>query len=262
MRIRIHDNSARYVKDIFRKVVNQYIECLHNNALFKVKLNYLRVSIAEAVNGATVGYLVDSGNCKYDYYINIYYAKEDSSKQIAFIIAHELAHLLFADVVDLLHISGKCADESTMLSAFQRSYPNGEFYGLNFEEAAADYIADFIVEKLDYEDENGTFSKNISLPEKRARLEFIEAFTSIYGDSLYNAYYIDELTLTDDSVVIHNEFWYRIVTFSGWQIIDEYDSAMGLGAYKKLNEQVENLENEFSAIVENIEKFKTLTEPK
>lgn len=260
MRIRIHDNSARFVKDIFRKVATQYVTSLYNNALFKAKLNYLRVSICEAVNGTTVGYLVDAGNCKYDYYIDIYYAKEDSPKQIAFIIAHELAHLLFADSVDLLHLAGKSIDGTTMLSAFQRSYSNGEFYGLNFEEAAADYVANYIVEKLDYDDENGRFAQNISTPEKRARFEFIETFSGVFGESLENASCIDEIIIDGEFVTIRNEFWYRIATFSLCQIIDVYDKVMGEGAYQELNERIENLESEFLSVMEAIEKFKKLNE--
>ena len=241
-------------------MATQYVTSLYNNALFKAKLNYLRVSICEAVNGTTVGYLVDAGNCKYDYYIDIYYAKEDSPKQIAFIIAHELAHLLVAGSVDLLHLAGKSIDGTTMLSAFQRSYSNGEFYGLNFEEAAADYVANYIVEKLDYDDENGRFAQNISTPEKRARFEFIETFSGVFGESLENASCIDEIIIDGEFVTIRNEFWYRIATFSLCQIIDVYDKVMGEGAYQELNERIENLESEFLSVMEAIEKFKKLNE--
>ncbi len=255
LRVKVHNPEVEFARNLFHDIVKKFSLSLNNNAIFKAKLSYLTVDIHSTTASNSAGILVDERHFSYNYNIRLFYSLNDSKKWFAFIIAHELAHLSLIDINDFLFLSGEASDGSFLSTAIKRSYDAGQIYGNNFEECVCDYIAYFIVNQLNIEDENYTFERKISTPQKQLRIKFVEVFSRCFGDSMLEGKHIDEFDINGNSIIVFNNFWYNVTTFELHNIINIYDSIMGRGSYRTLNELVENLDENQEKIAELLSEF-------
>lgn len=250
MKITIQDEKLSFIQEIVKEVVSTFINSLNNKVLLKAKLSTLELKIFKTVNESTFGMMSSDGE---EHIIAIYVSFSDSHKKIAFIIAHELAHLLFVNVIDPLKISGMASDRSAMSTAIKRIDEEGNVYGQTLEELLADYLAFFISKKLNLSDDNNSFAKMIE--NKSTRIKFVEKFSSFFGDSLLEK--IDEVKeiMFDSEKCLEpsNILWYSIVTFNFSLIINMYDNIIGANAFKYFNEKLDEYLKDYSANKEKMD---------
>lgn len=239
MKFTNYSTKWEYVKEIFDTVVDKYTGMLNNKLVWLAKVQQLEVILDEIEEDDTNAMIILVDPMKYNYQIFLDVNLKDSKERIAFVVAHELAHLLFTNINDVLKTSDKSEDGSTAFTAFQR-LKDGEVYGDIFEEAAADYLAKIVVDRLDFEDENGTSSRKFETNEKKNRIDFVERFSTCFGESLTKCECIDDVKEHAEGYEVKNIFWYSVATQSLSYIINEYDRTMGNGAYRRLNEDVES----------------------
>lgn len=235
MKINIRDDSLSFVKELINDVVNAYENSLNEKFIFCAKLHYLEVNIWSTVEGAdTFGICTQESQQKY--ILNLMVNAENTRGWNAFIIAHELAHLLIFSV-EGLKIAGEAKDGSTNFTAVARLSSDGSTYGDALEECIADYLALYIVRKLNLED------SQVRVYEEKNELEFfiVEELSSNFGDTINNSEFIDSYTCDEekDEINISNLFWSSIVTFTFEKIVNEYDKYMGNNSFKALNEDLE-----------------------
>lgn len=256
MKVTVQDARLNFVKKIVDEVISTFINSLNNKALLKAKVLDLEVKIFNTKNETTFGMMSTNGE---EHVIGIYVCPLDSDKKIAFIIAHEFAHLLFVNVIDSLSIFGEASDNSTMRTAIKRVDKKGNVYGHAMEEMVADYLALFIVNKLNLSDDNGTFEK--TMEEKSTIINFVEEFSSFFGDVLKEK--IDETRKVffdaDEYFEPCNLFWYSVVTFNYSLTINMYDNFMGMYAFGDMNEKLDKcLKSSSKNHVERNEVFKSI----
>ena len=235
MKINIRDDSLSFVKELINNVVNAYENSLNEKFIFCAKLHCLEVNVWSTVEGAdTFGICTQESQQKY--ILNLMVNAENTKGWNAFIIAHELAHLLMFSV-EGLKIAGEAKDGSTNFTAVARLSSDGSTYGDALEECIADYLAVYIVRKLNLED------SQVRVYEEKNELEFliVEELSSNFGDTINNSEFIDSYTCDEenDEISISNMFWTSIVTFTFEKIVDEYNNYMGRNSFKELNEQLE-----------------------
>ena len=168
---------------------------------------------------------------------------------IAFITAHEFAHLFFANNLDNLKITGRATDESFVLTSFRRMDGSGTIWGGSLEEYAADYLARYIVNKM-YKGRRPSRAYVDLLAEKAFRFEVIEAYAANFGIPLENCRWIDEYCMIEDGeegyeVRISNKFWYSIPTMATEEIEHEFNEIMEDDkAYERFCNMVEDYEQD------------------
>lgn len=254
------DSFSKFQK-IVEVIYEKYLGLLHNKPIFQAKCNILRVNLLEYDACSTSGVCIEKEiDSSFSYTINLFINENDSEKYIAFVIAHEFAHLLFSNSLDPIRATGKANDESTAFSAIRRGTPERTIYGKTLEEICADYIAIHVISYLDYIDKNDQFE--IMCKEKEEKINYIEAFSTLFGDSMSKYTYIDSYYSTEDEFVIQNKFWYYVSTFSLNEIIDEYDYYMGANAFHILNNHIEeyfenNNQEAKTFIYSELSRFKT-----
>lgn len=225
-------------KEMIQNVVDTYLASLRSKLNFKSKLDVLTTKIVlvpyETIAECAIDPEEQSIQMTFEFNPNI------SEKFNAFVIAHEFAHFLFANLSDIYSISGKASDGSTNLSAVQRLLPNGNTYGYYFEELLANYLAHFIVGKLDYSDKDGLYEKTKKEDETNSKI--VNLFESEFGQSLFEGTFIDEIFYDEDNLPRFNFFWNSIISFSFNNIIDTYDEEMG--------------ENEFHILCDMIDEYR------
>ena len=146
MNINVNDVTLERYQDFVLSIYQKYLDSLNNKFLFLAKCYQLVVNI----NLAEV-FPISSGYFQKGPEISISICPKDPDEYVAFIIAHEFAHLLFDKVDDVLLVSGRANDESTYYSAIQRADDEGNTYGLALEEACADALAKWIVSDMGFE---------------------------------------------------------------------------------------------------------------
>lgn len=243
MNIEIYNKNDKLLrcKEIVQEVYEKFLELLQNKALFKAKNSLLTINLMEELYED----LPTSGICSeidddasFKYTINLLINIKNSEKYIAFVAAHELAHLYFCNLLDPVKTTGRSKDESTCYTAIKRIFLDcDEFYGETLEEMCADYLARHIVSMLDFEDENNQFENMCQI--KKERFDFIESLSAIFGSSLSSSKFIEAYYIADNIFYIQNKFWYYISTFNFNEIIDEYDDFMGESAFYILNMKIE-----------------------
>lgn len=227
-------------KEIVEKVVNKFIDSLNNKSIFRAKLSVLNVKILPALNTTTTGICSEKGHHSNEYSIHLLANPNDSKKFIAFVIAHELAHLYFYNLLDPLKQTGLAKDGSRNFTSIRRIFKDQTIYGDALEEMCADYIARFVVSKLDFEDKNNQFETY--LHKNKDNFDFIDSFSSIFGETLNDTITIDAYEVTKDAkLIMYNKLWYCISTFSISEIINDYNSHMGIDSFKRLNGYIEKL---------------------
>lgn len=241
MRVYVEGPELERIADIVKEVARVYRAVIHNKALLLGKLNSLRVDVNTAFTDTTVGFFADNMELEErkgaKYNITIYVNLEDDERKIAFIVAHEFAHLVFANNLDVLRITGKTRDNSSPITSFIRISPDGEVYGNNIEEFAADYLSRYIVKKLYSEEYSSEYAE--FLKEKNSRFDVVERLSKFFGKSLNECDFIDDFQLVDDDnsqfAVVSNDFWYAVTTMSMDTVINRFNKqTKQTDGYRKL----------------------------
>lgn len=248
-----------YVVSIVEKVAAKYEEVVENNFFYKAKLNNLKVLLVNFPLHQSNGVFISNPKGQE---MRIFVSKSDSEKMVAHAVAHEFAHMLLSKPYDKMKFSGKATDDSTDLTAVKRVNPDGSLYGKELEEYIADALANFVVEKLDLDDKNGSYASFIKT--RQYRLGFVEKLAGLFGESLQDSMFIDETVEKDGYVYIKNDFWYAIVTFSFNEIINKYNTSMGVNSFRYLNgllkmyEENGKKDEDYARIDSELNRFKEL----
>jgi hypothetical protein len=260
----VEEKKLVHFANVAKNVANMYRTSVINKALLSSKLNSLRVDIEISFAEAAAGFFIDCTDptqrgAKYN--VTIYADPKDDEMTVAFIFAHELAHLFFANNLDNLKITGRAKDQSFVLTSFRRMNGSGIIWGGSFEEYAADYLARYIVNKM-YKGRRKSRAYTAFLAEKKFRFEVIEAYAALFGTSLNNCQYIDEYHMTEVDeggyeVDIKNKFWYSIPTMATEEVEHEFNEMMENDqAYEQFCNMVEDYEQRpDSAKQEKIKQF-------
>ena len=215
--------KADFVNGCINRLISTYMDALHQKTIFESKLNRLVVTIY-IVDYKSIGHHscnFSTGESEIILEIN----PRDSKKLISFIIAHEFAHMLFTNPYDTYCVSGKASDGSTNYGAIQRINPTQETYGYYLEEIIADYVAHFIVAKLNYDDKNDQYKNHKERYD--TKIKIVSKFESIFGQSLFDGEFIDEIYFDENKEARFNYFWGCILSFSFNNIVDIFDETMG-----------------------------------
>ena len=217
------DIKANSAKEIIQTVVNTYLTSLHSKFNFNAKLSVLTTKIVIVPYETIAECAVDPEDESIQ--LTIEFNPDISAKFNAFVIAHEFAHFLFANLNDRYSISGKSNDGSTNLNAVQRLFANENTYGYYWEELLANYLAHFIVSKLNYSDKEGLYETTKKADETNTKIVYL--FESAFGQSLLEGNFIDEIFYDEDNQPRFNFFWNSIISFSFNNIVDCYDEYVG-----------------------------------
>lgn len=250
MRVYAEERKVMRFANVAKDVSKTYRSSVINKALLSSKLNSLRVDLETSYADAAAGFFIDcmdptQRGAKYN--VTVYADPKDDEMIVAFIIAHEFAHLFFANNLDNLKITGRAKDKSFVLTSFRRMNGRGVIWGGSFEEYAADYLARYIVDKM-YKGRPKSRAYRAFLAEKAFRFEVFEEFAALFGTSLNNCQYIDEYSMTEVEdggcdVSISNKLWYSIPTMATEEIEHEFNEMMENDqAYEQLCDMVEDYE--------------------
>ena len=225
----VQKENVMFAKDIVNKVIIEYINALENTFVFQSKLTELKVSISPIAFSRSIGSCTNDA-CSNAIEIKLFINPNDSTKYIAYVIAHEFAHFLFLNPYDAFSLSGKAHDDSTNYSAVTRFVEDDLTYGSSLEEMLADYLAFFIVGKIsEYTDETKQFDAIFSSDSfERSIIYKLETY---YGKSILDTNKIDFVTFDSDGMAYFNLFWTSIISFSFDNIIDDFDKKMGNGEF-------------------------------
>lgn len=208
-----------FAEDLVNDVCNTYLKHLNLKRQWLMKLSYVCVS-AYFVQTQSTGYIwpiLEEKLIK----IILEFNPNQSKKYLAFIVAHELAHLLMCEINDIFSISGK-------VSTIKRLANDNEVYGSKLEELLADYLAHYIVSKMDYEDETGEYAEMAK--KNAAKYNFVANLESYFGESLMKSDFIDftieKMEDEEGATGEYNAFWYCIATNNFDMIIDELEKNM------------------------------------
>lgn len=238
----------------FNEIVERYLQKLtEGRFLFEAKLNKLvkeYVVIPENErdedyhsNGGFFNKIEsEKGKIGICYFIN----PDDPDIFIQFVIAHELAHLLFWN--GNISFADYCeADDSYAISYVEREDSNGK-YGLGLEECLADYMALVIIcliypnlskeeilqQLIDVEADSRIANGLIEITEKIIKLFDAEEQEIELHDPF------DSIVLNKDNGKCYpkNIFLYSICTGYLSQAISDFDRLYGEGAWKRLNKKI------------------------
>lgn len=282
-------------KKIFKRVAQKYLEHLNHRSLMAGKLSDILVYIARSEDGVK-----SNGRVELDYinervvhrmflFINV----NDSDKQIASIMAHELAHTLFASTNDY-YFSGSASKSGCepFGSSFRRIDQTIDLnYGIGLEEGAAEVLARYIISHCRFSDAEGTYAKEKSPETYYSMLSSLtELLANCFGEPLFGTRYIDgisvekyivekghplyeEMNDTYDEELweknrhfyrksVENPFWYHAITNTFHRIINEYDECMGVGAFSELCKHLDGLYNQYYEYPEDTEAYEIAFENK
>lgn len=246
--------KINFVEDLFKRVTDTYLQHLSNKMYFKMKLSCLMVKIYEVETKTDGSFWNDVDNNELKVILSV--NPNDSKKYIAFIIAHEIAHLLMCSVSDALVVSRK-------ISAIIRVNENGVSYGDQLEELLADYLAHFIVSKMDIEDENGQYAIHKHFCADKIKL--ISELESYFGESLMDMEHIDYEVVKNEKNIpcILSEYeeeepqysanllWYSVANDSFDKVIEIYNQTLSAIERVESVNYFERLCNQIDDIVFN-----------
>ena len=273
MKIYAIPGLERY-KKIFQRVAQKYLEHLNHRSLMAGKLSDMLVVLGYGEEDIPTHGTVELNylNNHVVHRMNIRINQKDSDKQIAAIMAHELAHVLFAFTYDYFCFGGESQSgcESAKSSFQRKDSTTKEEFGVGLEEGAAEVLARYIVSLCRFSDAEGTYAKEKAPDTYYSMLaELTESLANCFGSSVYNSEYIDGLSI-DKYIVdkdhplyeemedtydedlwvtnrhfyrhsIANPFWYSAVTNTFHCTIDEYDKYMEKGAFRELCKHFDSL---------------------
>lgn len=219
----------------------EILKMLNNNILFEKKLEKLKKTIFITLNGTNGVTLCDG--TKFEICIDV--NPNDTEMFIKLVMAHELAHLLFASINNL-PIAGYCAsDDSFELSFIKRKTSDGDVYGEDLEELICDYIAVELVKRNFKNKFSSETICEIVFNEKEKQLyNCTKKIVELFGEDISANDKIDSYPQNEKLVQPDNLFLYNIATGTINVLINDYDECMGKGAWKRLNEEISKYKNE------------------
>ncbi len=227
-----NDTYMKELTRLIKKVAKEYKERLHSNLIFNEKLSktHCEIKLKEDRLKTSNAYILRN-KLKNEYLIHFDINPMDSETLIAIIIAHEFAHLLFKNHNDLMKISDLGLDGSTGYTAIIRRLPNGDKYGVELEELLCNYLAYFIVSKMEFSDE-----KVLKKFWNSHNLYIADILQNSFGGgkSLLECEYIDEYYYSKkDRKIEYNYFWNCILMFSFHNVMMHFERIMGKQTFQK-----------------------------
>jgi len=254
-------------KKIFQRTARKYPEHMNHRSLMTGKLSDLLVIIGSDDENVSANGIVELNYIDNHvvHRMNIRINPNDSDKQIARVMAHELAHILFAFTYNYFCYGSESKSGcKAVKSSFVRiNTATKEEFGIGLEEGAAEALAGYIVSHCRFSDSEAAHTQESTRELYYSMLvELTEALANCFGKPLYSSKYIDGLTVEkfivekdhplyekledtyDDDLWVTNRkffkyseanlFWYSAVTNTFHCTIDEYDKYMGKGAFHNL----------------------------
>lgn len=190
-----------------KEVANKYIECLNNKGTFSMKLKRLVVIPFELPIKTVYG---QTWNNQRENHVLFVYNETMSDQKIAFVIAHELAHILFYPQGDLLLFQKrrKVRYQENGVECLKEY----RFLDEKLEEAMANHLAYFIVSKMPYEDKEDQLRILLEGEGYVKKHELITKKEILFGKRLMECEKIDEYEIVENDVIIANSLWYNAVT--------------------------------------------------
>ena len=253
MDIRTRNDSLLKYEGMVKAIANEYLSRLNNSVLFSMKLATLEVILLNSEGELTSGVTRRMGSiCQIVIAIN----EKNGNDYIAFVMAHEFAHLLIQKVTDCLCVTGRAPDGSTDFTAITRISQEGKFYGRELEEQCADILALYIIKHLGYSLDSAVIK--LDLKKTEIIRGAVEGFINVFGASLNGCDKIDNYRVNKGFGMVSNSFWYSVVTFSFVEIVRLYDEVMGEGAFERFCTRLDNYdkENNMDLIVMEVKKFR------
>ena len=244
-------------KELVLQVTQTFEECLQTPSFFKQKLSILQVAIGQTDLPLTVGNYINyatyfTTNLKLIMLIN----DTIPIDYVAFIIAHEFAHLLIDRFTPRFRVfmEGETSAKVTELTRIRKD--DDSYYGETFEEQVADILALFILSKMHF----GKWSKLLEddLAKTRPVRLLTSSLINSFGEPLTNARYIDEVKEVHEDQVMNNLFWFLLVNHEFEKIIWAYESIMGNDSWEHLLNFIENWQdkNSFKMAQSEIKRYK------
>ena len=194
------------VFEITKAVAQKYLDCLSNKSIFEMKMKRLYVHPFDLPIKCTFG-MTSSNPARYE--MVLAYNEAGSSKCLAFVIAHEMAHILMYPQEDPLSVSKRRIKYMVDGKDCVRENPPED---IPTDEALADYLGLYIASKLDYEDTGGEMEEYFRKEEVARRRTWITQIELTCGKPLMECEKIDEYHLQENEYIISNSFWYNCVT--------------------------------------------------
>lgn len=239
-----NESLVKYFEFI-KQLGNLLLSCLNNRLVFKQKLENLQV-IVNLSNAKTEAFLITED---VQYSMLLVVNPKDSEQLIKFIIAHELGHLLFAPI-NKLRTSGYCSTDEGLDVTSVRRISGSDEYGNALEEMLCDYIALTLVDKSYDGKYNREELLSIAYSEKRSfhlkeNFYLTESIISLFENftnETSKKYKFDSYTEhSDGSVSPDNLLMYTVITNTLNLFVNQYDTLMEKGAWKRFNQTFENL---------------------
>lgn len=254
-----NENLIKYFEFI-KQLGNLLLSYLNNRLVFKQKLENLQVTV-HLSNTKTEAFLLTKD---IQYSLLLVVNPKNNEQLIKFIIAHELGHLLFAPI-NKLRTSGYCStDNSFDVTSVRRTSNGSEEYGNALEEMLCDYIALTLLDKS----YNGKYNREellrIAYSEERSfhlkeNFYLTQSIINLFENcpnKTAEKYKFDSYTEhSDGSVSPDNLLMYTATTNTLNLFVNQYDTIMGKGSWKRFNQTFEsfvsnNLDTESRNIIE------------
>jgi hypothetical protein len=209
---------------------------LRNKVIYSLKLQLVSVYLGftSKPQKHTSGLCFKDGD---KLHVAIFINPDDPIDYIAFTISHELGHLLYKKLTDVLSMTGKANDGSTEITSIMRITDYSEIYGREMEEQVCDIIACRNIQKMGFVEFSDLLKKELQRTAKKRAAA--ESFISTFGKRLDECDFIDDYDKNGDTFAVKNSFWYYSVAFGLSQIVNSFDDTMGANAYFKLCEALD-----------------------
>jgi len=255
MDIKTRNESLKKYEGMVKAIANEYLAHLNNSILYTMKLAILEVVLTNSEKELTSGVTRRMGSvCQIVIAIN----EDNGDDYIAFVVAHEFAHLLFQKVTDCLCVTGRAPDGSTDFTAITRISQEGKFYGRELEEQCADILALYIIKYLGYSLDSIVLKTDLRKTELVRGA--VEGFINVFGSNLYRCDKIDNYRVNNGFGMVSNSFWYYVVTFSFVEIVKLYDEVMGEGAFERFSNRLDHYgeDQNIDLIMMEVKKFRKI----
>lgn len=234
-----------FVEPMVQRVADEFVARMNNKLSFYAKLQLLQVK-AFPTDGDSRGFVASGfGGLEMPYLMVLKLNPKQSRKQCAFVVAHEMAHLMFLNINFNCGVADRANDDSMGVTAVTRYKVSEDLsewheYGKCLEELLCDRVADFIVSKLDYDDEQGNYQ---ACYEKRAwKRKLTDVFEHCFDCELMSQEMIDanDLPLKDgedfpEGTTRTSYLWEQLLNYNGRDIVDGFDEGKHhtVGSYEQ-----------------------------
>lgn len=240
------------------EIGNQIIKSVNNNLSFRNNFKDMAVEVKSLDARQTFARIISDTNCKY--VMEIYIDPKDSEEYIKFIIAHELAHLLFCKSKSSNYCS-KNFDKTNLVQKVSKDVK----YGRGIGEILCNYVALQILFRI-YKGKYEVFEVlNIVCkmhPDiiNQSRYYFSQKIIDIFGMMVVSDIF-DEVCYNGTS---RNELLHAAITDTMEQFIEKYDKFMGMNSWRMLNEDIDfyyaaHTNCEYRNIISEISRYKRIT---